>query len=103
MFFSAVVHVVLARFGKDEANSLKLDHLNFAGKVQVYEHRPRFEGLYGACCVDDGAAKVSRMAEGLGKMISVIVTVFEEAGRGCMLKENISGVVCWPWYPTSTT
>ena len=83
MVFGAVLHVVLVRFSKDEAVVRDLVQLNGTGVVGTEEQKdplalPR-GALWGMLYADD-VGVVSKSAEGLAKMMTVIVTVLEAAG-----------------------
>ena len=82
MSFVAALHVVLVRFSQDEAIVRDLAQLGDAGEVGTEEQGPLAclkRALWGMLYADD-AGIVSKFAEGLAKLLTVIVAVFEEAG-----------------------
>ena len=82
LFFAAVIHVVLARFSGDEDTLRDLVHLEEDEVSGKEVPLARVEGaVRGTFYADDGGI-VSTSAEGLAKMMTVIVTVFEAAGLG---------------------
>lgn len=80
VFFAAVIHVVLVRFSEDEDIMRDLVHLE-EGVVtgQEVPLACARRAVWGMLYADD-AGIVSKSAEGLAKMMTVIVTVFEAAG-----------------------
>ncbi|MEP5351923.1 MAG: reverse transcriptase domain-containing protein, partial [Luteolibacter sp.] len=82
VFFAAALHVVLVRFSHDEAIVGDLVQLSDAGVAGTEEQEPLAcvrRAVWGMLYADD-AGIVSKSAEGLAKMMTVIVTVFEAAG-----------------------
>jgi hypothetical protein len=80
VFFAAAIHVVLVRFSEDTEIVRDLVHLEEG--VVVGNEVPMAcvrRAMWGMLYADD-AGIVSRSAEGLSKMMTVIVTVFEAVG-----------------------
>ena len=80
--FAAALHVVLVRFSKDEAIVRDLVQPNDDGVVGPEEQEPLAcvrRAVRGMLHADD-AGIVSKSAEGLVKIMAVIVTVSEEGG-----------------------
>ena len=84
IFFAAVTHAVVIRFSEDPDIVRDLVHLeedleeNAAGVSSDLLARVR-RAVWGILYADD-ARIVSKSSEGLAKMMTVIVTVFEAAG-----------------------
>ena len=80
VFFAAVLHIVLLRFSEDEGIMANLVHLEEDGVNGETEPMDRVrKAVWGMLYADD-AGVVSKSPEGLTKMMTVIVTVFEAAG-----------------------
>ena len=80
VFFAAVLHIVLLRFSEDEGIMANLVHLEEDGVDGQTEPMDRVrKAVWGMLYADD-AGVVSKSLEGLTKMMTVIVTVFEAAG-----------------------
>ena len=82
VLFAAALHVLLVRFSQDEAIVRDLVQLSDAGVVRTEKQEPLAcvrRAVWGMLYADD-AGIVSKPAEGLAEMITVIVTVFEAAG-----------------------
>ena len=80
VFFAAAIHVVLVRFSEDEdivRELVRLEEDVVVGKEVPLACVRR--AVWGMLFADD-AGIVSKSAEGLAKMMTVIVTVFEAAG-----------------------
>ena len=80
VFFAAVLHIVLLRFSENEGIMANLVHLEEDGVNGETEPMDRVrKAMWGMLYADD-AGIVSKSPEGLTKMMTVIVTVFEAAG-----------------------
>ena len=82
VLFAAGLHVVLVRFSRDDAIVRDLVQLGDAGVVRTEKQEPLAcarRAVWGMLYADD-AGIVSKSAEGLAKLMTVIVTVFEAAG-----------------------
>jgi len=80
VFFAAAIHIVLVRLSKDECIVRDLVHLEedrVVGKEEPLACVQR--AVWGMLYADD-AGIVSKSAEGLARMMTVIVTVFEAVG-----------------------
>ena len=77
VFFAAVLHIVLLRFSEDEGIMANLVHVEEDWQTEPMDRvrKAVWDMLYA-----DDAGVVSKSPEGLTKMMTVIVTVFEEAG-----------------------
>ena len=81
MFFAAAIHVLRVCFSQDEAIVRDLVQLSDAGVVRREEQEPLSRvrrAVWGMLYADDTGI-VSKSAERLAKMKTVIVTVSEEA------------------------
>ena len=82
MFFASAFYVLLVRFSEGEAIVRDWTQLDDAGGVGTEEQEPLAcvrRAVWGMLYADV-AGVVSKSAEGLAKMMSVVVTVSEEAG-----------------------
>ena len=82
VFFAAVIHAVLIRFSEDPDILRDLVHLEEDLGADGVREDPLARvrrAIWGMLYADD-AGVVSKSAEGLAKMMTVIVTVFEAAG-----------------------
>ena len=99
IFFAAVLHVVLVRFSEDADILADLVHLEEDG---VGTNEPPLErvrrAIWGMLYADD-AGIASRSSEGLAKMMTVIVTVFEAAGLTVSEKKTETMIL---WTPQQT-
>ena len=89
VFFAAVIHVVLVRFSEDEITVARdLVHLeeDVVGGREVPLARVE-RAVWGMLYADD-AGIVSTSAEGLAKMMTVIVTVLEASGLTVSAKKT---------------
>ena len=82
VFFAPALHVALERFSKDETIVRNLVQLNDVGAVGPEELEPLAFGRRAVWGMlhDDNAGIVSKSAEGLAEMMTVIVPTFEAAG-----------------------
>ena len=81
VFFAAALHVLLVRFSQDEAIVRDSVQISDAGVVGTEGQEPFacvLSAVWGMLYAED-AGIVSKPAEGLAKMMAVIVTVFEAA------------------------
>ena len=79
VFFAAVLHIVLLRFSEDEGIMANLVHLEEDGVGGQTEPMDRVRQTVWGMLYADNAGVVSKSPEGLTKMMTVIVTVFEAA------------------------
>ena len=97
IFFAAVLHVVLVRFSEDGdilANLVHLEEDGVGGTNEPPLERVR-RAIWGMLYADD-AGIVSKSPEGLAKMMTVIVTVFEAAGLTVSEKKTETMMVRTP-------
>ena len=80
VFFAAMLHIVLLRFSEDESIMSNLVHLEEDGVDWETESMDRVQKAVWGMLYADDAGVVSKSLEGLTKMMTVIVTVFEAAG-----------------------
>ena len=80
VFFAAVLHIVLLRFSEDEGIMANLVHPEEDGVDGEAEPMDRIRKAVWGMLYAEYAGVVSKSPEGVTKMMTVIVTVFEAAG-----------------------
>ena len=96
--FAAALHVVLVRFSQDDADVRDLAQLIVAVLVRTEKQDPSAcvrRAVWDMFSADD-AGIVSKSAEGLAKMMTVIATVFDASGLTVLETKKEEN------YPTNT-